>query len=527
MKVLLIFPYVTLRMKGRPYPVEPLGLLSLATFIRKEMAGKDIDIEILDALFEGPDDCLETERGFRVGMRDEQIRDRAIAFAPDLVGIANNYTFNTRDVLDLAALIKATLPKATVILGGAHATIDHENLIRYPDIDIVARGEGEETLKEVILAMADGKDMSGVLGITWKTGEEAHINDDRPLIPDINTLPIPDRGLIPYQSYLEKTSGHYFHTMNSPIGTVFTSRGCPFKCIFCSTQRVWRNKWRPRSAEKMIEEVEYLVNEYGVKEIAFQDDQFMGDKERIKAFCRLVLARNLKLTFITPPGISPSLIDNETMDLMRKAGFYRICFSIDVGTEEARRFVRKPLKLGSVRSLIRNANAKGFWTYGTFVIGFPHEKAEDILETIKYAYGLKLDYVIFYIALPHMGSDLYDMYLKDGLIDAQDVYVSHMPDECLFGTRHLSGKEVEALRDSAAQGYMRFHLRHFLNPAYVLREFLPKICTPRRLMYSLRAFLLLSRSIRHTFSSTAERGVTSGRKAGQAPEFRTQKQESS
>ncbi len=485
MKVLLVFPYKIAKFEHRLHPVEPLGILSVATYIKQEMKDQDVDVRILDALFQGPATCTETELGFRVGMLDEEIVKYLRDFEPDLVGISNSYTFNTHEVLALAALIKTTLPDCKVILGGAHATIDHDNLIKDPNIDLVVRGEGEIIMKNVITAMQTGSDFSDVKGATYKNADGVQVNEDAPLIPDIDVLPIPDRTLVPYRDYLALTSKHYFQTKNSPVGTIFTSRGCPYKCIFCSTQKVWRNKWRPRSPEKMFEEVELLVNEYGVKEIAFQDDQLIGNKERIKEFCRLIIKSSINITFIAPPGISPALIDVETIDLMQQAGFYRLCFSVDVGTEKARKYVKKPVKLETIREMIKSANSRGLWTYGPFVIGFPFETVEDIKQTIKFAYSLKLDFVIFYIALPHMGSEFYDIYEEAGKINPDTLYDEHLIDEALFGTDHISPEDLEAIRNKAAKRYLFFHLLHFLNPVYVIQEFLPKIATRERFMYFL------------------------------------------
>jgi len=141
---------------------------------------------------------------------------------------------------------------------------------------------------------------------------------------------------------------------------------------------------------------------------------------------------------------------------MQKAGYYRVCFSIDVGTHAAQLYVRKPVKLERMRALVKKANSIGLWTYATFVIGFPNETFEDIHQTVAYAYSLRLDGVIFYIAQPHLGSELYDVYLKESLIDERTAGViqsHHSPAESLFGTKHVSAAELEALRNSAARGY--------------------------------------------------------------------------
>jgi len=492
-KILLIHPYLTHQRDKREYPVEPLGLLSLATYLNREIKGKSLDIQtkILDAQLEGPESCVKTDRGYRSGMTDDQIVSFLNEYEPDLVGITNNYTNLTGDVLELSRTVKQTCPNCCLILGGAHATIDHENLIELADIDTVARSEGEETFKEVVLALYNKTGFKNIAGLTWKAQGLIQVNPDRPLIEDINTLPIPDRSLIPYKKYLAHSV--YIRTMNEPIATIFSARGCPFRCIFCSTQKVWRNKWRARNPEKILEEIEYLIGTYGVKEVAFQDDQFMGDRNRVKNLCRLIIQRKLNITFIVPPGLSPALLDEETLDLMQKTGFYRVCFSIDVGTRAMQLYVRKPVKLERIRGLVKKANSIGLWTYATFVIGFPNETVEDIHQTIAYAYSLRLDGLTFYIAQPHLGSELYDVYLKEGLIDEKIVQSYHSMDKSLFGTKHISAAGLEALQNSAARGYFKYHLRHFLNPIYVIREFLPKISSPRKLAYFARLLYAFNR----------------------------------
>jgi len=484
-KILLLYPYFTQKTNQRVYSVEPLGLLSIATYFKREVNKNSyrIEIKIIDAQLDGSEKCIKVKRGYRSGLSNQEIENLLTKYQPNLVGITNNYTNLVHDVLELSRLIKKTCPSSMIVLGGAHATIDHHNLIKSKQIDAVARSEGEETFKEMVLSLYDNLGLERVLGLTYKKDGKIFINEDRPLIEDINTLPIPDRSLVNYQKYLEKSLNVFYNTMNRPVATLFTTRGCFFQCIFCSSHKVWRNKWRPRSAENMFKEVEYLKSTYGVGEIAFEDDQLMGNKDRIKKFCRLIIKKKLNMSFIAPAGISPALIDEETMTLMQRAGFYRLCFSIDVGTKSTQAYVKKPVQLEKMRDLVKQANSKGIWTYATFVLGFPDEKIKDIKETIEFAYSLKLDFLIFYLAQPHLGSELYDIYLKSGLIKEGNVSEHKRMNQSLFGTKYISSAKLEVLGSSAEQGYLKYHLRHFLNPAYILYEFTPKIFGLKKLAY--------------------------------------------
>jgi radical SAM superfamily enzyme YgiQ (UPF0313 family) len=200
-------------------------------------------------------------------------------------------------------------------------------------------------------------------------------------------------------------------------------------------------------------------------------------------FCRLMIGSGLGMTFISPPGMSPALVDAELLELMATAGWYRVCLSVDVGTNKAARYSRKPVKIEKVRALVRSANRIGLWTYGTFVIGYEFEDASDIAETVRFAYWLKLDAVIFYIAQAHMGSELYDRMVASGRVKA-DINDSHSPAEAMMGTDHVSAAYLEAVRKDAQEKYLVRHLWHLLSPLYLLTEFLPKLWPMHRFRYA-------------------------------------------
>jgi len=491
MKVLLINPYITSDeryAKEKRDPMEPLGLLYLATYTNREIkkAKLNISIKILDAQLEGKLP-VKTNRGYRSGLSDAQIKEELMEYKPDIVGIGSNYATTVMDSIELANFVKK-ICNCAIVLGGAHATVAHETLIKEKSIDAVVRGEGEETFFELIKMFYKKKNFDKVGGITYKKNNKVKINLDRPLIKELDSLPIPDRSLIPYKEYLRKRL--YFTTMQDPVATLFSSRGCPYNCVFCSTHTVWRNKWRPRSPENMLEEVEYLIKEYGIREFSFMDDQFMGDKERIKKFCRIVIRKNLGVSFIVPPGISPALVDDEVINLMIKAGFYRICFSIDVGTEAARNFVRKPVQLEKMREMVKKANSKGLWTYAFFVMGYPYEKEKDIEETVKYAYSLGLDFIRFYVAQPYKGAELYDIYIKMGMLNENEFEKKHHNmSDAIIGTKYIAPKRLERLRYLAENRYIYTYMLRLLNPFYFFKEFFPKISSYEKFKYFLRVVI--------------------------------------
>jgi radical SAM superfamily enzyme YgiQ (UPF0313 family) len=509
MKVLLISPYYTNRENDqRHWPAEPLGLLYVGTYLAQQAKreGKPIEVKILDAQLEGPPECIVTERGYRSGMSDEELEATVRDFAPDVVGMCMNYTFGVQDVLDAAAVIKRTVPAARVVVGGAHATLDHPRIALHPLVDYVVRGEGEHTFHELCGVFANGGDVSKVAGLTYRPQASASvkINPERHFIENLDALPIPDRGLLDYPRYLSKH--HYFHTRQKPVATIFTARGCPFKCVFCSTVKTWGNDWRARSAESILQEAKYLRDTYGVKEIAFQDDQLLKSPQRIIEFCKLAVKENLGMNFTAPPGMSPCFMSEELFDWMAKAGFYRLCFSVDTGTEGTTKYVGKPVTLAKIRPLVKAANRRGLWTFGTFVIGFPHETKEDIAAAVKYAYGLKLDFLRFYIAQPYFGSDLYYEYEQAGKLAGVNLFEPHDNNDAYVGTQHISVSELVDIRNRAETGYhYRHYVWNYLNPVYLWTEFLPKISSGKRFNYFFGLVWRLG-AIRLHFKSQSLRG---------------------
>ena len=327
------------------------------------------------------------------------------------------------------------------------------------------------------------------MGTTAKNEKgEPIINSNRAFINNLDEIPIPDRGLINYERYINNNR-LYFTTKNNPIGTIISSRGCVFDCVFCSTKAMWQQKWRARSPKNVVDEIEYLTNTYKVREIAFQDDQFLFDNQRVIDICQELRRRKIKISFIVPSGITPSLLKKDTIDEMTSSGFYRVALSIDSGTEKSRSIVNKPLLLKEMRSLVKYLNKKGLWTYATFVIGFPEETKEDIQVAIDFAYSLKVDFLRFYIAQPYPGSRLYDIYIKRGFIKEsrmEELWDNSSIYDTARGTDFVSGEELVQLRKSAEKAYLKIKFMEMFNLKYVFREFIPKINSWGKFNYFLR-----------------------------------------
>ncbi len=497
MNLLLINPFITVSELTVDL-AEPLGLVYLATYA-KEKFGDDIEISILDLYEMGADKPRRLDNGyFLLGIDDEAlIRQRIEAFAPDLIGVTCNFTAYAPDAIRAAEIAHSIAPDVPLVMGGAHATMAPEALLEEnPFIDFIVREEGEVTLEELLLAIRGEREVASVDGLVFRS-EEGQIvrTPDRKFIKDLNDIPIPDRSYIRMDRYSTFPRLSTWYTRKKPIASIITSRGCPYDCVFCSTKVMWRRRWRGSSVERIIEEIEYLEREYNVKEVTIFDDQFFTRRERVREFCRYFIQREKKIAFSYDAGTSPWLVDEDMLVLLKQAGFYSIRFPIETGNEETLAYVNKPVKLDKSLDLIRVANKLGFWTSGNFILGFPYEEREQMDDTIRYAYNSGLDFASFIAARPHKGSEMYETFKKEGLLDKGIAHTS-LYDVSDYDTTKLTAKEITEIIQRAARGWYVHKVKFFLNPRNFVNAFLPKLQSWDDLKYMTRiVFVLLKARI--------------------------------
>jgi radical SAM superfamily enzyme YgiQ (UPF0313 family) len=488
LRILLIQPYITSHDKA--ILTEPLGLLALATYLEKSLKN-EVTVGLLDLFALGYDQCVTRGQVYVRGVsKAEDILRYVMEFSPDVVGLACNFTAYAEDPLEVAKTIKDSLPKIITVVGGAHATVEAETILKsHPYVDYVIRGEGEITLCELVNSIREGSGIERVLGLSYRDGKQIVCNADRDLIEDIDSLPIPDRKYIDMERYKKINAEALWATRKYPAASIMTSRGCPFNCVFCSTKRVWRRIWRPRAAQKVAQEIEYLVNTYGIREIAIYDDQFVVDAKRVHEICDLIIRKNLGVSLSIPSGTSVWLVDRELLEKMKRAGFYRLCFPVETANKKTMKFVGKPINLDKVKETIAIANKLGFWTTGNFIIGFPYETREEVRETISYAYQSGLDLPLFLIAQPHAGSEMYDIFEKEGLLDPM-VRGSHVR-RTGYDTKTLRASELNEIRKKAAGRMLVYKFAFYLHPHNLYSCLLPKLSTRDDIKYALRILMAM------------------------------------
>jgi anaerobic magnesium-protoporphyrin IX monomethyl ester cyclase len=437
----------------------PLGLGYIAGALRK---ARGDTIEVLDG----------RQRRWPLARMRQRIRE----FAPDLVGISA-INFEMKEAHELAAAAKAEAPRAPVIIGGPYASANREAILDDPGIDAVVVGEGEATVVELVSALEAGAGLGGVKGIIHRQGGEKIFTGERELISDLDSLEMAWDLIDPTRYYHRFGRSENIIQIDHRTTNIFTSRGCPYQCIFC--HNVFGKAFRPRSAENVLAEISMLAERYHVHEIDIVDDSFSQSLVRAKAICAGIIDRGLRLHLMLPNGIRGDRTDPEFLDLLRDAGFFRIAFAVESASPRVQPLIGKSIDLDQVRWSISEVLRRGMFPTGYFIQGFPTETYDDMLLTADWAATSDLLVASFFYLLPFPGTAVAKM-------TSQDLTAVRFRD---YSTRvvNLSAASDEQLRLANKIAYRRF----YLNPRRIARIVRRAPKNARSLINGYLAFRLL------------------------------------
>jgi len=471
MKTLLINPPLSIYKKQfTKYELsEPLGLLYIAAYLVQH----EKEVKILDCLGLDRDHVEQDGDHFRHGLGLNAIYDYIKNYNPDIIGISSMFTLHYKGVKDVAEVARKACPKALIVVGGSNASALSEIVMEDSNVDIVVKGEGELTLLDIIERLEAGRELLDIPGTVVRENAQIKINPPREFIKDLDSLPFPARDMIPIDVYLHD----WYRTkmaMRPPRANMISSRGCAFNCIFCATHAIWRHVWRPRSAKNVVDEIEYLVKTYGVREVAFQDDNLTLKKDRMIEICDEIINRNLNIKWCTPNGVAIWTLDEEVLDKMKKSGCYRLTFGIETGSLETQKFIRKTqINLEKAKKIIKYCNKIGIWTHSAFIIGFPYETKNNIEDTVNYAINSDLDGAAFFIATPLPSTDMFELYKNEGLITNLGHDITNWAattDTAAYDTKYLKREEIQTMKDGAVSRFYRRSAMRFLNPLRIMRK---------------------------------------------------------
>lgn len=408
----------------------PLGLLYLAAQLRRL---GDHEARIIDG------------RLLRIG--SDELIERVAEFDPDVIAITS-LTLEGPEAHRIAAASKERWPDRPVILGGPYTTSDPEKSTSDPKVDFCFFGEAELSFTRWVEAMVDGSDFSPVPGIAYRQNGTVRRTPHSGFIEDLDNIPFPAWDLIDFDEYFRKK---FMYTptmsqvpMHKRVVPMVTSRGCPYRCTYC--HNIFGKKIRKRSVENVIEELQLLRDRYDIQEIEFIDDIFNLDIPRAKAIFQKIADNNLGLSFSFPNGLRSDSFDEELLDIMKRAGVYRLVFAIESGSKRIQKEVRKNLNLEKAQANIELAQKKGFYLGGFFILGFPTETEKEVWETINFALESRLHTANIFILTPFPGTDVWQQALEAGLQvdgDFRNYYqvslnLSNVPSERLDELRRLA-----------------------------------------------------------------------------------------
>ena len=439
----------------------PINLTYLASYL----TDLNVEVEILDTKVRN--------------LSYNQIRKKIEKFNPDIVGISVFVSAALKISNNIAKIVKEVNPNCIVVFGGRHPTFEPDSTIKTNEVDIIVRGEGELTFRELIIKGTP----EDVKGISFKSNGKVIHNLDRPLIKDFENIRFPARDL---------TKNNKYKMFTVRLETVETSRGCPYTCKFCTTHVFNNNLWRPRSVEKIIKELKIISQNRKVTDIFFVDDNLIVDTKRIENLCDKIIECKQKkeindFKFFAQIRVDSIIRAPQMVKKMAKAGFWVVFIGIESVNEESLKNMRKGFEFNKVVEALKILHENNIIVIGNLIIGIDlKETEEEVIKEIKFMKTVDVDIVSFVLLTPFPGSETLKELDEQGLIISKDwsKYTVFYP---VIKTHQLSPKQLYDLL------YFSFRELKYVNK---LKEIGYRVVKTRGLLFLLnpKRFLTLINS---------------------------------
>ena len=447
----------------------PIGLLYLASALKKQgHKVKVVDMEVNSMTKSQLSEFLEQE-------------------SPDVIGVTST-TPMIKNAFQICRIAKKVNREIKTLVGGPHPTAVPLETVAEDCIDMVIDGEGEITVSEVVNCLLNSPDqLDQVPGVYLKKNGKPTFTGPREPILDLDSLALPARELINMGSYRHPLS------RSRHIASILTSRGCPFNCAFCS-RGVFGNKLRKRSVESVIEEMQLLIDKYGIEEFHFIDDAFTMDRSRVENICQEIINRGWKIKWATPNGVSVNTVDYDLIKLMKKSGCYSLSFGVESGNQHTLKYINKNQSLEKIKQGFRICHKLGIETVALIIIGLPNETRADIDNTLRFLKEVKAGVADMHMLIPLPGTPLYKELDAKGYILERDWSKFTFHDLPVYRTDHFSPQEI-------FNEYKRVYIKYHMRLSYVLLR-LTRIRSFRDFMNNFNGFVTLgSQAIEGIFKS--------------------------
>lgn len=425
----------------------PLGIAYLAAMLLKH----GHDVECIDAIAEKVDQIIQEGNYVVQGLTIEETVDR-IPAETNCIGVSCMFSQDWLFFRRLLTSIRERFPNALLIIGGEHVTALPEFCLRdCPAVDLCVLGEGEETLVDVVNRMDDETALYQAPGIAYLDDNDTYVlSAPRARIKEVDEIPYPAWDLVPLDPYLDTRNGHGVYRGRT-MGIIAT-RGCPYKCTFCSNPTMYGKAYVPRKPSDVLDEIEFYEKKYQATNIDFYDLTMILKKSWVIEFCEEIERRGLKFTWQLPTGTRSEVVDDEVAPWLFKTGCRNVTYAPESGDPEILDKIKKRVHIPALIESLRASLRAGINVKCNIIIGFPDEKRINVMRTIWFCWRLALlgvhDVGIFLFS-PYPGSQLFRELQEDGMIPKKldDDYFASLvnfmdPTSVKAFCKHLSGREL-------------------------------------------------------------------------------------
>ena len=403
MKVLLLNPpmyYGAYNQAGKVYldkSYPPLGLAYMGALLKKEGFTVQV-LDLVDTPFQEAKKIIEDQ-------------------TPDIVGISCNLTDYRWGSFKLAQITKQINRNITVVMGGSHATHLYKQVLTNFPVDFIVRFEGELTFLELVKAIESKADLRSVKGITFRDGKNIVVNEERPPIEDLDSLPFPLHSESEFTKYIHYSAPGSFK--GEAVGklksiNIMASRGCPHNCKYCSIAKFWPRKCRQRSVKNVVDEIEMLNRTFGVTHFNFFDDLFTLNQPRVIEMCKEIIARKLDVCWECVTRVD--FISEELLAWLKKAGCISISYGVESGSDVVLKAMNKKQSRAQVARAFQMTHDSQIKAFILLMVGNINENDESINETIKLIREIKPDKLRTTLTMVYPATDLYDLCKQKGFL---------------------------------------------------------------------------------------------------------------
>jgi len=416
-------------------------------------------------------------------------REQTVGFAkefnPGLIVIDTSTPSMVND-MQVADALKEALPDAHITLVGTHPTALPEEVLNGCKADSVCRGEYDHTVRDLAIALKEGKPLKTVDGLNFKEGKKITANQKREYIKNLDELPFVSEVYLKHFGK-DGIKKYFYASLRWPQLTILTARGCPYNCLFCNSPM--KHSYRPRSVENVLAELEYIQKELPfVKELMLEDETFPAAKERTMKLCEEMARRGIKLKWSCNARVNTDL---ETLQAMKRAGCRLMCVGFEASEKAVLDSIDKKTTKGMQVEFMDNSRKAGILVNGCFIFGLPSDTKETMRKTLEFAKQLNCDTAQLYPLMIYPGTAAYEWAKKNNFIATEDYSKWLTPDGQMTTTvsrPDLTREELLAFCDLARKEY-------YLRAGYILPKALQCLSNPEEAMRTLKSAKIFFRHL--------------------------------